>query len=644
MFKILKPIYIENFENSHHDMKQKKAIVNSLPPIYDQEPDMVAKDDEMSKDKEIEKLVALISLSFKKIHKPTNNNLRTSSNTSLAHQDNTLRINRGTGKGMQKVKWVKDAAYHKEKMLLCKQEEARVQLNAEQANWKDNTDDESDDQELEAHYMYMAQIQEVSLDTTENSRPIFDTEPLHEVHNNDDYYNVFTKNKEQHVQPESVNDTYLKEQGDTNITIDSLDMSTNEETVNQDDDDLANEHNLLASLIKKLKCKGKSVDTKFDRSSVVRQPNAQRIPKPSVLGKPTTFSNSLEKIYFPKTMSVPKANVSEGLSKPVTAQTLPQAAKKAVSNTNVLKPIMYRIDNKTSHTRAQQLPQTVSNTNPRVSTSTGVNHNTNVSRPQLKRNQSRDKVLPNNSQVKVKKTQVEVHPRIPSVSNKMKSVTACKDNLNSKTLNANIILFIIDSGCSKHITRNLKLLTNFMEKFLGIVKFGNDQIASILGYGDLVQGTIAVKWVYYVEGLNHNLFSVGQLCDADLEVSFWKSTCYIRDLKENDLLTGSRGTDMYSITLQDTSTPNLICLMAKATSSQAWLWHRRLSHLNFESVNLLSKNNIMIGLPNLKFIKDHLCSSCELEKPNESLFTQRLPRALKYGYNFYTWTYVVSCG
>ncbi|GKF74454.1 hypothetical protein Tco_0220786, partial [Tanacetum coccineum] len=108
---------------------------------------------------------------------------------------------------------------------------------------------------------------------------------------------------------------------------------------------------------------------------------------------------------------------------------------------------------------------------------------------------------------------------------------------------AEIILFIVDSGCSKHMTGNLKLLTNFVEKFLGTVKFGNDQITPILGYGDLVQGAITIKRVYYVEGLNHNLFFVGQFCDADLKVAFQKSTCYIRDLKGNDLLIGSRGTD-----------------------------------------------------------------------------------------------------
>nr|GEW99257.1 integrase, catalytic region, zinc finger, CCHC-type, peptidase aspartic, catalytic [Tanacetum cinerariifolium] len=140
-----------------------------------------------------------------------------------------------------------------------------------------------------------------------------------------------------------------------------------------------------------------------------------------------------------------------------------------------------------------------------------------------------------------------------------------KENVNLNLVE--IVLFVVDSGYSKHITGNLKLLINFVEKFLGTVKFGNDQIAPILGYGDLVQGAVTIKRVYYVEGLNHNLFSIGQFCDADLEVAFWKSTCYTRDLKGNNLLTGSRGTDLYSITLQDTNSPNPICLMAKATSS-----------------------------------------------------------------------------
>ncbi|GKC83917.1 hypothetical protein Tco_1139634 [Tanacetum coccineum] len=93
-----------------------------------------------------------------------------------------------------------------------------------------------------------------------------------------------------------------------------------------------------------------------------------------------------------------------------------------------------------------------------------------------------------------------------------------------------LILFIVDSGCTKHMTGNLKMMCNFVEKYLGTVRFGNDQFALILGYEDLVQGNITIIRVYYVEGLNHNLFSVGQFYDADLEVAFQKSTCFVRDL------------------------------------------------------------------------------------------------------------------
>ncbi|GJU34337.1 hypothetical protein Tco_1182691 [Tanacetum coccineum] len=154
--------------------------------------------------------------------------------------------------GMSKPKRAKDATYHKEKMLLCKQEEAGIQLSAEKADWGDDTDDELEDQELEAPYLYMTQIQEVALDVANNSGPIFDAEPLQKVHNDYDNYNVFANDREHPKQPESVNNAYLEEQCDTNITINSLDMSTNGETIDQDNDDLAKEHDLFASLIDKL--------------------------------------------------------------------------------------------------------------------------------------------------------------------------------------------------------------------------------------------------------------------------------------------------------------------------------------------------------------------------------------------------------
>ncbi|GJW25358.1 retrovirus-related pol polyprotein from transposon TNT 1-94 [Tanacetum coccineum] len=183
-----------------------------------------------------------------------------------------------------------------------------------------------------------------------------------------------------------------------------------------------------------------------------------------------------------------------------------------------------------------------------------------------------------------------------------------------------LILFIVDAGCTK------QLLCNFIEKYLGTIRFGNDQFSPIFGYGDLIQGNITIKRVYYVEGLNHNLFSVGQFCDADLEVTFWKSTCYVRDLKGNNLLTGNRGSDLYTISLQETTSSTPICFMAKASPTQAWLWHRRHSHLNFNYINLLSKKDVMVSLPKLKYVKDQLCSSYKVSKAKKSSFkTKAIP-------------------
>ncbi|GJY93783.1 hypothetical protein Tco_0509565 [Tanacetum coccineum] len=187
------------------------------------------------------------------------------------------------------------------------------------------------------------------------------------------------------------------------------------------------------------KYKGESMETNFDKPSVFRKRNAQRSPKPSVLGKSAIFSDSLERKNFSKTKSVTKTNVSEGLSKSVTTQNLHQTASQAVRNINVIKPDMYQIDTRTIQTRAPQLSQTSRNTNPHMSTSTGVIYRTSVSRPLLKSTQIKDKAVPNNSQMNLKKTEVEDHHGISSNSNKTKSITTCNDSLNSKTLNVNVV-------------------------------------------------------------------------------------------------------------------------------------------------------------------------------------------------------------
>ncbi|GJS92885.1 putative ribonuclease H-like domain-containing protein [Tanacetum coccineum] len=140
-----------------------------------------------------------------------------------------------------------------------------------------------------------------------------------------------------------------------------------------------------------------------------------------------------------------------------------------------------------------------------------------------------------------------------------------------------IVLWVIDSGCSKHMMGDRALLRNFVEKFMGTVRFGNDNFADITGYGDYIHGNITICHVYYVEGLGHNLFSVGQFCDGDLEVAFHSKTCYVQNLEGDDLLTGERDSNLYTISISD-----------MAASSP------------------------------FKYGKDHLCSACERGKSKKA--------------------------
>ncbi|GJV13019.1 retrovirus-related pol polyprotein from transposon TNT 1-94 [Tanacetum coccineum] len=156
-----------------------------------------------------------------------------------------------------------------------------------------------------------------------------------------------------------------------------------------------------------------------------------------------------------------------------------------------------------------------------------------------------------------------------------------------------IVLWYLDSGCSKHMTGDRSQLTNFVNKFLGTVKFGNDHVAKILGYGDYRIGNVTISRVYYVEGLGHNLFSVGQFCDSNLEVAFRQHTCFIRNLKGVDLLTESRGNNLYTLSLGDMMASSPICLLSKASKTKSLLWHR--SRRNPTNLNLKTptkKNSI----------------------------------------------------
>nr|GEU72139.1 retrotransposon protein, putative, Ty1-copia subclass [Tanacetum cinerariifolium] len=258
------------------------------------------------------------------------------------------------------------------------------------------------------------------------------------------------------------------------------------------------------------------------------------------------------------------------------------------------------------------------------------------------------------TQSRAKKNKLEHHPRNvrPSLNNKksvvntkaISSVSNSKLNVNSdlkcascngclfsdnhdscvlefiNSVNARvvqIVLWYLDSECSKHMTGARFQLINFVQKFLGTVKFGNDHVAKIMGYIDHKIGNVTISRVYFVERLGHNLFSVGQFCDSDLEVAFRQHTCFIRNLDGVDLLTGSRGNNLYTLSLGDMMASSLICLLSKASKTKSWLWHRRLSHLNFGAINHLARQCLVRGLPKLKFKKDHLCYAKSKKKSHK---------------------------
>nr|GEY26024.1 hypothetical protein [Tanacetum cinerariifolium] len=498
----------ELIRNQYHNKlllgTEEKAIVNSPQPIYDQEPSMVAEDDETSQYKEIDKLMTLISLLFKKIYKPTNNNLRTSSNTSRANQDNSPRINRSAGYENKRIGNV-----------------ARARETVDAAD----------------------------------SGPIFDDEPLQKV-SNDDHYNVFAMESEHPEQSEYVYDIYSIDQDTHNMIIDSLDMSYDREEIDQNDDDndLAKERELLASLIKKLKCE---IDENKNRNKFLETSNKVLIEQlkgeiedlknknKSLESSNNHFKEANNKLSETNNLlytdyKKSEAELARRNSKEYASQMEIKCAKVRGDF------LSYKMEYQKSCTKYTQM---ISDLNQKISEmkdKLSAHQETIFILSQQKEAQIKlyktreDKELKKLSQISTGNSENTILNEIDRISreyyyadymNVILSVYTELDEL------VEIVIFIVDSGCSKHMMGNLKLLINFMEKFLGTVKFENDQIAPILGYGDLVQGAVTIKRVYYVEGLDHNIFSVGQFCDADLEVAFRKSTCFIRDLKVNDLLT-----------------------------------------------------------------------------------------------------------
>ncbi|GJR12897.1 putative ribonuclease H-like domain-containing protein [Tanacetum coccineum] len=185
---------------------------------------------------------------------------------------------------------------------------------------------------------------------------------------------------------------------------------------------------------------------------------------------------------------------------------------------------------------------------------------------------------------------------------------------------------VIDSGCSRHMTGNMSYLTDFEEIDGGYVAFGgNPKGGKITGRGTIKTGNLDFENVYFVRELQFNLFSVSQMCDKKNSVLFNDTECIVLspNFKLTDeshvLLKVPRKNNMYSVDLKNiVPKGGLTCLFAKATSDESKLWHRRLGHINFKTMNKLVKGNLVRGLPSKLFENDQTCVACQKGKQHRA--------------------------
>nr|GEX79198.1 hypothetical protein [Tanacetum cinerariifolium] len=191
--------------------------------------------------------------------------------------------------------------------------------------------------------------------------------------------------------------------------------------------------------------------------------------------------------------------------------------------------------------------------------------------------------------------------------------SACRYTKHSQELVEYIVLWYLDSGCSKHMTGDRLRLRNFVKKFIEMVRFENNHFGAIMGYGDYVIGDSVISKVYYVKDWD----TIGFLSD-NFAILIWKlhsgSIYFMFEIRMVELIKGSRGSNLYTISVEDVMKSSLIFLLSKASKNKLWLRHRRLNHLNFGTINDLARKDLVRDLPQLKFEKDHLCSACQLGK------------------------------
>nr|GEV74860.1 hypothetical protein [Tanacetum cinerariifolium] len=526
-------------------------------------------------------------------------------------------------KECRKPKRAKDSAYHKEKMLLCKQAEKGVPLQAEQYDWLEDIDEEINEQELKAHYSYMAKIHEVPTGDTGT-----DSEPLEQVQH-DTGYNVFANDLQHFEQSESVSNKCLVETDDSNVFPNSPDMC---------DDDIHNDQNDVESDDERELKECKSILAKT--SKTLRESNSVRDSCLVALqNKQTEFEKY--KAFNDRTVYYDK------LERKLT-ETLGQLAQKDIEINEEI------VDNAwIKHLKDQFRAPTAQDIEILIQT---------CLMPLALKTQ-------NDSFIFVHELKQEMHADLKYVESLEKEIDELEfDKAEFSNMYDMILQELKECDClAQKLLKQTESVSNevhaeLLQRFAKIEKHSISlEIALQKCKGKYVKTKFDKPYVVRqpnaqripkpsVLGVNHKTnvsrpqHRSNQLKDKvvpnNSQVKFKKTQLEehpripsisnkIKDLQGNDLLTDNRGSDLYTISLQESTSSTPLCLIDKASPTQAWLWHRRLSHLNFDYINLLSKKGVVIGLPKLKFVKNQLCSSCELSKAKRSSFKSKVVPSLK---------------
>nr|GEW20074.1 copia protein [Tanacetum cinerariifolium] len=589
---------------------------------------------------ELKKITAFLTNAFNRrkfYSKPTNNNLRTSSTSQSANkkQEFVKSDDKKEGyftKDCKKVK-VKNYNYYKTKMLLAKKDNDEQVLLAEDQAWMESSSDS--DQEINANMVFMAQIEKVLSESDESSSSAEET--IAEEQNNEFNEEIKVlneKNADLLAQMEVLQDQ-LKVK---HVVIDThTECQAQYAKLEEERYEYMIRYSALCDIDKQHRKKIDEQEILFDKMSFENPSYFEKAKdlRPSLydekvigLGYTLVFlihsdealeiekfkrarENKIEFAYDYRNLNVLSRVKMQFLNR----KNQSEKEFDQVENSKVIAPGMFKL------TVSQSVsPISMSKTSCDSNNVENLDTFSSVKRPKQSSVTWKKKGPSNNSNVDLSSvSHSKLNKDVKRYSRK--ELLSCNNSHLEETSSAyvcngdmnivQICLWIIDSGSSKHMTGNRALLTNFVENFLGTVRFGNNDFAVIAGYGDVVIGSKTINKVYYVEGLGHNLFSVGQFCDKGLEVAFRKSTCFVRNEDGVDLLTGDHSSNLYTIALNEVTSNSLTCHLAKASSSQSWVWHQRLSHLNFAIINNLVKNNLVQGLPKMKFEKDHLCSACE---------------------------------